>query len=118
MPILGTGNSEDRERTETITAETRRNREENSITSTIINRIQRFIRPNINQTEELINLGEIIDIDRDIQTFRNNRINIINSNGLYEASNQTKLYRHYREVQVRCLEGDIVHLHLVTPSNR
>ncbi|KAL3503974.1 hypothetical protein ACH5RR_033815 [Cinchona calisaya] len=106
MPRLGTGNSEDREKTETMAAQTRRDREENNTVSAIVNRIQRFIRPYRNQTEELINLGEIIDIERDIETFRNNRINIINSNALYETSYQTRLYRHYREVQIRCLEGD------------
>ncbi|MCF8704108.1 hypothetical protein L3055_11280, partial [Corynebacterium sp. MC-02] len=66
--------------------------------------------------EENSQLSEIIDVDKDIQTFKQNQLKLLDPKILYKAnifSRTHLLYRHYREEQISALKDNIVNLNLV-----
>jgi len=65
-------------------------------------------------------LDEIIDIDKDIQIFQQNQLRLLNPKILYNTgyfSNNSQLYRHYREEQLSAIGSKVATLNLVNPDS-
>ncbi|MDC5713157.1 hypothetical protein, partial [Vibrio europaeus] len=89
--FLGRGSIEDRTRTEVLATETRRQNE-----NTVGNRVLRLFRT---PTAPIATLEQIIDVDRQIEQFRQNRLDLIAPQILYQHNSslsQTRLFMHYR----------------------
>ena len=65
-------------------------------------------------------LDEVIDVDKDIQIFQQNKLNLLNPKVLYSAglfSQKALLYRHYREEQICVTGDDQKYLTLISPES-
>jgi len=77
-------------------------------------RLMKSSRPSSHQ------LDEIIDVDRDIEIFKQNKLKLLNPQVLYNTglfSSTTHLYRHYREEQLSVSENDSESINLISKES-
>ena len=65
-------------------------------------------------------LDELIDVDRDIEIFKQNKLKLLNPQVLYNTgffSSTAHLYRHYREEQLSVSEDDSENINLISKES-
>lgn len=84
------------------------------------NIITKILSKNHSKKETDQELNPIVDVDKDLQIFKQNQLKLLNPKTLYDTryfSTNNHLYRHYREEQLSAIGDNITQINLVIPDS-
>ena len=87
---------------------------QNSLTNNVLSKI--INKPRMTSRQQL---EEVIDVDKEIQLFQQNKLKLLNARTLYneEMFSRAQLYRHYREEQMCVIRENSCSINLISSDS-